>query len=222
VEEPHLNNSQFIGRFRSVGACVERFPQDSTEDAQAFADVAAVVDGLRYDGFISSPKNGYQINLTFDHCLIAQLRANSRECISEPVLSAPREVAHAVGRNADAFLRLAHGPMMVIEIEKANEEKILRDIVKMLLFLEAGQAELAALICPRNYVHKGGVWKVFETARQVLRSFVHVTELPTSKARQIALIGCTQEVFMGGGWRVWDKNARSEFLKLARPYFENL
>lgn len=222
MEEPHWNNNRFVARFRSVSVSVERFPHGTTENMEAFADLAKVVEGLCYDGFISSPKNGYQINLTFDDCLIAQLRANSHECVSEPVLSAPREVAHAVGRNADAFLRLAHGPMMVIEVEKANEEKILRDIVKMLLFLDAGQAELAALICPRNYVHKGGVWRVFETATQVLRSFVHVTQLPPSKAKQIALIGCTQEVFMRGGWTVWDKDARSEFLKLAGPHFENL
>ena len=220
--EPHWSNSRFVARFRSVDACVERFPHGSTDNAEAFADVARVVEGLCYDGFISSPKNSYQVNLTFDECLVAQLRANSRECVSEPVLSAPREVAQAVGRNADAFLRLAHGPMMVIEIEKANEEKILRDIVKMLLFLDAGQAELAALICPRNYVHRGGVWRVFETARQVLRSFVHVTGLPPSKATRIALIGCTQEVFMNGGWTDWDKEARSEFLKLAGPHFQNL
>lgn len=118
--QPHWSNSRFVARFRSVDACVERFPHGSTDNAEAFADVARVVEGLCYDGFISSPKNSYQVNLTFDECLVAQLRANSRECVSEPVLNAPREVAQAVGRNADAFLRLAHGPMMVIEIEKAT------------------------------------------------------------------------------------------------------
>ncbi|MDQ6700970.1 MAG: hypothetical protein M3Z36_12390 [Acidobacteriota bacterium] len=160
--------------------------------------------------------------MTFDQSLIARLRANSRECVSEPLLNAPRAVAQAVGRNADVLLRLPHGPMLVIEIEKANEEKILRDIIKMLLFVEAGQAELAALICPRNYIHAGGVWRVFDTARQVLRSFVHVTELPASKAGRIALIGCTQEVFMDGCWTLWNKATRAEFQRRSRHYFENL
>ena len=109
--------------------------------------------------------------------------------------------------------------MMVIEIEKANKEKILRDIVKMLLFLNEGQAELAALICPRNYVHTGGVWQVFETAKQVLRAFVDVTELPPSKARRIALIGCTQEVFVGGDWTKWNNERRLEFVQLAKSRF---
>jgi hypothetical protein len=76
--------------------------------------------------------------------------------------------------------------MIVVEIEKANEEKVLRDVVKMLLFLDAGQAELAALICPRNYVHSGGAWRVFDTARQVLRAFIHVTHLPESQAKRLA------------------------------------
>jgi len=50
----------------------------------------------------------------------------------------------------------------------------------MLLFFDVGQADFAALVCPRNYVHTlhtDGPWKLFDTANQVLRAFARVTEL---------------------------------------------
>ncbi len=86
-----------------MDACVERFPHGSTESAEAFADVARVVEGLCYDGFISSPKNGYQVNLTFDERLVAQLRASSRECVSEPVRRA-NLLAPWVGMRMPSFV----------------------------------------------------------------------------------------------------------------------
>jgi hypothetical protein len=91
----------------------------------------------------------------------------------------------------------------------------------MFLFLDAGQADLAVLICPRNYVHSGGVWNLFDIARQVLRAFIHVTELPEPKAKQLALIGCTQEVFLNGRWMRWGTEARREFQNRAAAHFQN-
>ena len=133
----------------------------------------------------------------------------------------PGEVARAVGRKADMLLRVpGTDSVVVVEIEKANREKILRDIVKMLLFFESSQADLAALICPRNYVHTNGVWRVFDTARQVLRAFIRVTDLPQSKASRLALIGFTQEIFLGGRWITWDETAREDFQAQAREHFD--
>lgn len=187
MQEPRWEDSRFIASFRSVETSVERFPSGCIEYGEAFDDLARMVDNLHYEGYILSPRNNYQVNLTFDQCVVDQMCLASRECISQPRLSAPQEVAEAVGRYADLLLRAPQiGGMIVVEIEKANEEKVLRDVVKMLLFLDAGQAELAALICPRNYVHSGGAWRVFDTARQVLRAFIHVTHLPESQAKRLA------------------------------------
>ena len=74
-KEPHWSNDRLVARFRSVDACVERFPPCATENEQDFRDVASVIEGIKYDGFISSPRNNYQVNLTFDQCLVEKLRA---------------------------------------------------------------------------------------------------------------------------------------------------
>jgi len=91
----------------------------------------------------------------------------------------------------------------------------------MLLFVEAGQADLAALVCPRNYAHADEVWKVFDTARQAVRAFIRVTQLPDSKVKRLALIGYTQEVFLQGKWTTWDEMSRGVFQAGARKHLEN-
>lgn len=221
MREPWWENARLWADFRATDVCIERFPEGSDGGAAAFEGLVGLVGGVRYEGYIEGKENSYQVNLNFDDKLHERACAAGQECASGPVLSAPREVARAVGLKADMLLRVpGTGDMIVVEIEKANREKILRDIVKMLLFFEASQADLAALICPRNYVHGGGVWKVFDTARQVLRAFVRVTQLPQPKASRLALIGFTQQVFLGGEWTAWDETSRGEFQSHARKHFE--
>jgi len=179
-----------------------------------------LIGDLRYEGYIKGKENSYQVNLNFDDKLHERASSGGHNCTNRPVLRAPREVARAVGLRADMLLRVpSTGSVVVVEIEKANREKVLRDIVKMLLFFEASQADLAALICPRNYVHSSGVWNVFDTAHQVLRAFVRVTQLPEFKARCLSLIGFTQEVFLEGKWIAWDETSRKEFQAQARKHF---
>jgi hypothetical protein len=49
---------------------------------------------------------------------------------------------------------------VAVEIEKANREKILRDILKSHIYLHAG-ARYALIVLPRNYAHKHGIWNLF-------------------------------------------------------------
>lgn len=221
MEEPRWNNARLWADFRSTDVCIERFPEGCDGGEGAYEDLVKLVGDLRYEGYIQGKENSYQVNLSFGDKLHERACLGGHECTGGPILSAPREVARAVGLKADMLLGVPRtGNVVVVEIEKAKREKILRDIVKMLLFFEASQADLAALVCPRNYVHSGGVWKVFDTARQVLRAFVRVTQLPESKAKRLALIGFTQEVFLGGKWTAWDEAARKELQALARKHFE--
>jgi hypothetical protein len=53
------------------------------------------------------------------------------------------------------------GKSVAVEIEKANREKILRDILKCHMYLHAG-ADFALVAFPKNYSHKHGVWNLFE------------------------------------------------------------
>ncbi|MGB6947090.1 MAG: hypothetical protein WBE37_32125 [Bryobacteraceae bacterium] len=221
MQEPRWENARIVAEFRATDVCIERFPEDCTDGREAYRLLVKLVGDLRYEGYIRSKKNSYQIDFNFDDKLHARACAEGQDCANGPVLSAPREVARAVGRKADTLLRVpGAGNAVVVEVEKANREKILRDIVKMLLFFEARQADLAVLMCPRNYVHRRGVWRVFDTARQVLRAFVRVTELPEAKVKRLALIGFTKEVFLDGKWTVWDIGAREKFQAYARKHFE--
>jgi hypothetical protein len=50
---------------------------------------------------------------------------------------------------------------VVMEIEKSNREKILRDILKCHMYLHSG-ADFAVVALPRNYPHTMGVWNLFD------------------------------------------------------------
>jgi len=58
--------------------------------------------------------------------------------------------------------------IVAVEIEKANREKILRDILKCHMYLRFG-ADFAVVALPRNYPHKHGVWDLFDFGVQRLK-----------------------------------------------------
>lgn len=222
MQEPKSEHSQFSATLRAVDACIERFPDGCTDKADQYKPLLQAIEGLEYEGSILGKANSYQVNLHLDGKLHEQLCSSGLKCSSTPGLDIPREVARAVGQKADLLVQIpVTGNRIVVEIEKANREKILRDVVKMLLFFDADQADLAALVCPRNYVHNGGVWNLFETAHQVLRAFIRVTGLPESKANRVALIGFTQQIFLEGKWTAWNESTRTQFQERARKHFES-
>lgn len=57
---------------------------------------------------------------------------------------------------------------VAVEIEKANREKILRDILKCHMYLHCG-VDLALICLPRNYPHKHGIWNLFDFGVQRYR-----------------------------------------------------
>ena len=59
------------------------------------------------------------------------------------------------------------GRSVAVEIEKANREKILRDILKCHMYLHAG-ADFALIALPKNYSHTHGVWNLFDFGVQRL------------------------------------------------------
>ena len=151
---PRCENARFCADFRSVDARIDHLPECREDDAAEYQALVNLVEDLRYEGYIKSKKNTYQVDFEFDNELHVRLCSRGHGCTSGPVLNAPNEVARAVGLNADLLVRgINAARVLVVEIEKSNREKILRDIVKMLLFFDAGQADFAALVCPRNYVH---------------------------------------------------------------------
>jgi len=48
-----------------------------------------------------------------------------------------------------------------VEIEKTNQEKLLRDILKCHMYLHAG-ADFAVVGLPKNYPHTRGMWNLYD------------------------------------------------------------
>jgi hypothetical protein len=113
-----------------VEASVECFRTSRSENANVFNHLVRIIATLQYDGYVVSPKNNYQVNLTFDQRIVEQMHSRQCECTIEPILNSSQELAQAVGRKADLLIRVPEtNERIIVEIEKANKEKILRDIV---------------------------------------------------------------------------------------------
>ena len=54
--------------------------------------------------------------------------------------------------------------VVVVEVEKANREKILYDFLKFHMYLRHG-ADFGLLFVPKNYPHSSGEWKLFHWAK---------------------------------------------------------
>jgi len=83
------------------------------------------------------------------------------------------------------------GKSVAVEIEKANREKILRDILKCHMYLHAG-ADFALIVLPRNYPHKHGVWNLFDFGVQRLNECRTYGFGTPDRLGRIALLGYTQ------------------------------
>lgn len=57
------------------------------------------------------------------------------------------------------------GLEVAVEVEKANREKILRDILKAHSYLHSG-ADLAIIALPFNYPHSTGMWDLFTFGKE--------------------------------------------------------
>lgn len=110
-------------------------------------------DEVRFSGRIGE-KNNNQITLDFDD------RLRDTFCgygAIETELSLPDGVA----KEYDFAFDFA-GHRVAVEVEKANREKILYDILKCHMYL-SGDAAFALLVLPKNYPHRHGEWDLFAT-----------------------------------------------------------
>ena len=83
------------------------------------------------------------------------------------------------------------GRIVAVEIEKANREKILRDILKCHMYLHAG-ADFAVIALAANYPHKLGVWNLFDFGVQRLSECETYGFGTSDKLNRILLLGFEQ------------------------------
>ncbi len=96
--------------------------------------------------------NQGQMTADFDDALKRSLLAAGADHCHLPL---PREIPQELD-----FAFSYNGKAVAVEIEKANREKILRDLLKSHMYLRSG-ADFALIVLPRNYPHTHGIWYLF-------------------------------------------------------------
>jgi hypothetical protein len=60
-------------------------------------------------------------------------------------------------------------------------------------------------VCPVNYAHKLGVWKLFDEALKYKKYLRRFASVPENKLNHIGIIGYTQVIKNGSKYNYWDK-----------------
>lgn len=81
--------------------------------------------------------------------------------------------------------------IVTVEVEKANREKILRDILKCHMYLHAG-ADFAVVALTRNYPHKIALWDLFDFGVQRYKECADYGFGKPELFERILLLGFTQ------------------------------
>lgn len=128
----------------------------STNSSSQAVDVCQALSDalfpLEFQMICKSPKNNYQLSSFFDEALI-QKAANMK------MPNESLELPHDIAKEYDAVLKTRFG-LIVVEVEKANWEKFLYDLLKAHIYLNHG-AEYCCIILPENWAHQHGEMNVF-------------------------------------------------------------
>lgn len=129
----------------------ELFPKDST----AYRELRPLLVACKEVRFPYSigDRNSNQFTLEFDDKLKAQL-------ITCGAVEAQFEMPAEIKKEYDFAFSFA-GKLVVVEVEKANREKILYDYLKFHMYLKSG-ADFSILFLTKNYAHRLGEWDLFD------------------------------------------------------------
>lgn len=178
------------------------------KDGEVARHLARLVNGLGRIDFafrVDDPtKNQGQLESDFDAKLESVLLSRGARPYN---LALPAGVPHELD-----FAFSFGGRTVAVEIEKANREKILRDILKSHIYLHAG-AHFAVVVLPRNYAHKHGVWNLFEFGIERYDECRTYGFGSPVKLGRIALLGfdqheaTTSQLLTKAIWERWRKEA---------------
>lgn len=169
--------------FPAYATDFECFPGDS-ETHQHLAPLFQQLGRVDFKLEVANPNvNQGQMTSDFDSRLLEAFLAAGAEDANLPL---PPEIPQEL----DFSFRFG-GKSVAVEIEKANREKILRDLLKSHMYLHCG-ADFALIVLPRNYPHSHGIWDLFDFGCARLsecRQYGFGTEQGLSR---IGLVGYTQ------------------------------
>jgi hypothetical protein len=168
--------------FQAYATNFEFYPRHG----QAFESLSPLFAGLSRVDFsfsVADPAiNQGQMASDFDQALEDALFRAGASPLHLPLPAVPQEFDFAFSHA---------GRKVAVEIEKANREKVLRDILKCHMYLHAG-ADFALVVLVKNYCHKLGVWDLFDFGSQRFQECEKYGFGTPDKLSRILLVGYEQ------------------------------
>jgi hypothetical protein len=190
--------------FPAYAANFELYPNDG-EAARHLAPLFAKLQRLDFTLRVDDPSvNQGQMASDFDAALERAILAHGAGTLH---LDLPTEIPQELD-----FAFTFAGRSVAVEIEKANREKILRDILKCHMYLHAG-ADFAVVGLPKNYAHTHGIWNLYDFGVQRFEECLKYGFGTPDRLGRISLLGFEQ--FVGTTDLRISPKTRLEMRKLA-------
>jgi len=177
---------------------IELFPTDNLA-YESLSGVLLGIDRFDFTCCVHDPNvNQGQMTSDLDERL-------EQAVLSQGAISYSFDLPREIPQQLDFAFRY-NDSIVVVEVEKTNREKILRDILKAHMYLNSG-ADYALLALPKNYSHRHGVWNLYEFGVQRFsecRTYGFGTE---ERLGRILLIGFEQfdartKSLLDSAWRI--------------------
>jgi hypothetical protein len=167
------------------------------------------VGPLYFDAEIKNVKsNSGQVTLqAFDEKLEERLNALGCAILPHPVITLQKRMTPDITLYRDFDGRSVK---MSVEIEKANWEKILRDLLKLHAYLHTG-IDLGIIIIPEFHAHNHGKANQLKWARNMIESSLEVGMWNPSFSRKIMLVS----------FKMYCAETDQEYSKLVRTRFQD-
>lgn len=173
------------------------FPE--LQESKHLRQTLAELFPLSYEMFNASTKNNCQLNSTFDQCFKRKLEERGFR-------PGDFRLPDGTGKNYqyDFAFRFGSGTV-VFEVEKANHEKFLYDLLKAHIYLAAGAA-FVVLVIPTERGRGEGINSFFDIARIRMEHCKQFGMISDRAFNQTILLGFDQQ-YQG---RVFDQKVRDE------------
>lgn len=159
----------------------ECFPGGSVA-CHKFGALVAQIGEVRFPVSVGE-RNSNQLTYDFDSQLLTRLLACGAVAVR---LDLPARIKQKYD-----FAFTFGGSRVVVEVEKANWEKILRDLLKIHIYFQNG-ADFALLFLPKNYPHSHGEPDNFEAGCKLYTQCLESGFGQPSKFERILLVGYEQ------------------------------
>jgi len=180
---------------------------------KASQELLCALEDLEYHGSLRE-RNSRQLDIHFDEAVFEKLQTMKWTCSKKPCINNIKDRGRF---KADFIVEPANMDRyrIIIEIEKANKKTIWIDFIKFWMFVEAGQAESAILLCPTNYAHTHSEWNLFNEACNVKKYLKQYAGVSKEKMNLIAIIGYEQRIKQGKSYKYWNSEEFNRLKKFA-------